>query len=442
MYSNTLKTENGRLAQKIPGGSSGNCPEIAPAPFSSSTGARALPTAAAAEEASGSAYSNSHLCSNTSRIPLAALGESITGISGSCGCEEMDVCGSGGGWANAAVASAAAKQQWMFSSNHASWSDEPEAIAESEAIAVSEIPDVNIMQWTVAEEDSSHLEVSLESEMTEAECERAVHEQSVSDASNDSFTSRGLVAATLIVMECDRASVTSGEESSQLTSSNDLLQDRLSHLRIVVVHDRHWLAIYQGLKQVEFRSSRLTVELVPRGKLLGKFPGIHLLFSRGSIARRNGETTLLLSEVKEVLALSCEDACNRFSREARDCNLLKLAASWKGSIVLCFVLGSTRLAPEILNLAQGNLGMLAQFSQADGTPRFCHIEDVGKTVSICLRSLKHGGRIVQRRLEASWPPTTDHSSPAYCAGFARRLRDEDKGRCLGHPAILDVDIHL
>ena len=124
-------------------------------------------------------------------------------------------------------------------------------------------------------EDSSHPEVSAESEMTEVKCERAVYEKSVSDASNDSFRSRGLVAAkestTLIVMESDRASVTSGEESSQLTSSNDLLQDRLSHLRIIVVHDRHWLPIYQELKQVEFRSSRLTVELVPRGKLQESF---------------------------------------------------------------------------------------------------------------------------------------------------------------------------
>ena len=142
--------------------SSDTCSVIAPAPCSNST----VPTAAAAEEASGSAYSNSHLCSNTSCIPLAALGESITGISRSCGCEEMDVCGSGGGWANAAVASAAAEQQWMFSSNHASWSDEPEAIADSEMHE-----DVNIMQWTVAEEDSSHPEVILESEMTEAECQ-------------------------------------------------------------------------------------------------------------------------------------------------------------------------------------------------------------------------------------------------------------------------------
>ena len=46
-------------------------------------------------------------------------------------------------------------------------------------------------------------------------------------------------------------------------------------------------------------------------------------------------------------------------------------------------------------LGPGNLGALRQFSHKDCRPQFCHVTDLGKTVTV-----EHKGKAVQRTLAA------------------------------------------
>ena len=59
----------------------------------------------------------------------------------------------------------------------------------------------------------------------------------------------------------------------------------------------------------------------------------------------------------------------------------------------CIVIRNVRLAPEFAMLGPGNFGALRQFSHKDCRPQFCHVTDLGKTVTV-----EHKGKAVQRTM--------------------------------------------
>lgn len=146
----------------------------------------------------------------------------------------------------------------------------------------------------------------------------------------------------------------------------------------MVLHEEYWRAFFEEEKKVEFRVSTTLVA------------GMHLLLSMGAAHRRSGKTGLLLATVKEVFTLPIKEACCRFPKEAEACNLL---GRWRRSTVACIVVGNIRLAPEYALLGPGNLGCLRQFSVESCRPQFCHVEDLGRAVTVV-----HKGHAVKRTI--------------------------------------------
>ena len=207
------------------------------------------------------------------------------------------------------------------------------------------------------------------------------------------------------------------------------------HARITVVHVQHWEAIRDGLKEVEFRSMHQSIDLVP---------GMCILFSAPAAERRMGKTALLMAIVLEVIRLSCMDASIRFPREAEACCLEKLCTEWGCAAVQCMVWDKAqlRVANEIINLSKGNLGLLRQFIDTTGKARFCHRDDLGKTVMAQLST----GRRVQCTLESLWDmsPKTQRSGRRCVGGsssttMCQAWRDSSAAGCGVRKGVLIAD---
>lgn len=155
-------------------------------------------------------------------------------------------------------------------------------------------------------------------------------------------------------------------------------------MRLLVVFAKYWLAILRKDKVIEFRSSNHPVSLSV---------GQCLLFALSMSHRRKGKDTLVCARVSDVQRLGVDQACAAYPREARDCNLADLAAKWGVTSVRCIVLDkdSIRIADEVANLSTGCQGIVHQFALKTGVPHFCHVSDLGKTVSFTLPD----GRIVR-----------------------------------------------
>jgi hypothetical protein len=147
---------------------------------------------------------------------------------------------------------------------------------------------------------------------------------------------------------------------------------------VLVVDEEFWVAFFDLIKKVEFRVST-TLEA-----------GMSVLFSMGAWQRRSGLTGLLLAEVHKVCTLPLKEACRRFPREAKACSL---RMRWDRSTVVCIMVRNVRLAPEYVMLGPGNLSALRQFSIEHCRPQFCHVTDLGKTVTV-----EHRGQTVQRTM--------------------------------------------
>ena len=108
-----------------------------------------------------------------------------------------------------------------------------------------------------------------------------------------------------------------------------------------------------------------------------------LLFALAMRHRRGGKDDLILARVLRVEVLEVRKACTVYAREAEDCKLTDLAANWAVTRVLCIALdnASIRIAGEIANLSTGCEGFVHQFALATGVPHFCHVRDLGKSVS-------------------------------------------------------------
>jgi hypothetical protein len=70
--------------------------------------------------------------------------------------------------------------------------------------------------------------------------------------------------------------------------------------------------------------------------------------------------------------------------EARACNLPQLCSNWHCDTVNCilFKKDSLHRTSILVNLAQGNLGILRQFVGTTGAPRFCHIDDLNRILTV------------------------------------------------------------
>ena len=121
-------------------------------------------------------------------------------------------------------------------------------------------------------------------------------------------------------------------------------------MRLVVVHEKYWLAILHQDKLIEFRSSKQPI-LLEAGQCL--------LFARAMRHRRNGKDALVFARVLKAEPLDVD--------HAREMD--------KDSI---------RIAHEIANLSKGCEGIVHQFALKTGVPHFCHVSDLGKTVSFTL----------------------------------------------------------
>ena len=148
----------------------------------------------------------------------------------------------------------------------------------------------------------------------------------------------------------------------------------LPNMRLAVVFEKFWLAILHKNKLVEFRSSKHPT-LLESGQCL--------LFALAMRHRRNGKESLVIARVSRVELLLVDTARKRYPREAEHCRLPALAAKWGVTFVRCIVLDShsIRIADEIVNLSRGCLGIIHQFALKTGEPHFCHVSDLGKTVS-------------------------------------------------------------
>ena len=112
---------------------------------------------------------------------------------------------------------------------------------------------------------------------------------------------------------------------------------------------------------------------------------------------------MLVAEVVEIVDLPRREACLRFPVEAGACKLSRMARSWKGVKVRCIVLSGARPATDYVNLSAGCLGFVGQFESTTGTPRFCHVSDLHKTMAVTLNS----GLTVSSILKRSWPLTVN-----------------------------------
>lgn len=148
-------------------------------------------------------------------------------------------------------------------------------------------------------------------------------------------------------------------------------------MRLVVVHEKYWLAILHQDKLIEFRSSKQPI-LLEAGQCL--------LFARAMRHRRNGKDALVFARVLKAEPLDVDHARETYPRESDDCKLAGLAAKWGVTSVRCIVLDkdSIRIAHEIANLSKGCEGIVHQFALKTGVPHFCHVSDLGKTVSFTL----------------------------------------------------------
>ena len=180
----------------------------------------------------------------------------------------------------------------------------------------------------------------------------------------------------------------------------------MSRVRRAVIHLKHYRDILTEDKLVEFRSCAVALRFVP---------GLLVLFCLGSRWRRRGMEAMLVAEVLEIVDLPCREACLRFPVEAGACKLSRMARSWKGGKVRCIVLSGARPATDYVNLSAGCLGFVGQFESTTGTPRFCHVSDLHKTMAVTLKS----GLTVSSILKRSWPLTVN-SNP-------RRSNTEEGG---------------
>ena len=170
----------------------------------------------------------------------------------------------------------------------------------------------------------------------------------------------------------------------------------LTHCRLTVVAKEYWDAFSKREKLVEFRSGNQTVALTE---------GMLLLFSMNASQRRRGNTDLVSAEVLTVQRLTCAQACAQFPVEADACNLPQMCTNWHCNTVNCIVLKKESLhqTKRLVNLAQGNLGILRQFMNTTGLPRFCHIDDLDRM----LRVRNGTGKTVTCSFHASWPTASD-----------------------------------
>ena len=150
---------------------------------------------------------------------------------------------------------------------------------------------------------------------------------------------------------------------------------------MLVVDEEHWTAFYKQRKKVEFRVNTTLEE------------GLSVLFAMGAAQRRSGFTGLLLAEVRGVCTIPIAEACRRFPKEAKACNL---STRWDSPTVACIAVQNVRLAPEFVMLGPGNLGALRQFSHKHCRPQFCHVKDIGKRVTV-----GHKGKAVQRTMSTT-----------------------------------------
>ena len=170
----------------------------------------------------------------------------------------------------------------------------------------------------------------------------------------------------------------------------------LAHCRLTVVAKNYWVAYSEQKKLVEFRSGNQTVALTE---------GMLLLFSMNASERRRGNTDLVSAEVLTVLRLPCAQAYARFPAEAHACKLQQLCANWHCGTVNCIVFKKNSLhrTKMLVNLAQGNLGILRQFMDTTGFPRFCHIDDLGRSFTV----RNNTGKTVTSTFHASWPTASN-----------------------------------
>ena len=98
----------------------------------------------------------------------------------------------------------------------------------------------------------------------------------------------------------------------------------------------------------------------------------------------------------DVLDVGKPEACMVYARKSADCRLAELAVRWASTRVRCFALekSSIRIAREIANLSRVCESIVHQFARSSGMPQFCHVSDLGKSVSVTLP----GGRIEHRIL--------------------------------------------
>ena len=187
---------------------------------------------------------------------------------------------------------------------------------------------------------------------------------------------------------------------------------QLPHMRLVVVHEKYWLAILHKHKLVEFRSSKQPI-LLEAGQCL--------LFALAMRHRRSGKDALVFARVVKVELLDVDHARETYPSESDDCDLTDLAAKWGVTSVCCIVLDkdSIRMADEIANLSKGCEGIVHQFALQTGVPHFCHVSDLGKTISFTLPNGNQVHLIFRRPLSSP-----DHNCDS-------RERSADEMACTG-----------
>jgi hypothetical protein len=188
--------------------------------------------------------------------------------------------------------------------------------------------------------------------------------------------------AVAAVHRCDSGGASPAQTAGDPRKTLDFARYiQLSHMRLVVVFERFWLAILRKEKLIEFRSSNQPI-LLEAGQCL--------LFALAMLHRRNGKDSLLAARVLKVELLDVDQAREAYPQEAEACNLNGLAVEWGVTTVRCIVLDkdSIRIADEIANLSAGCQGIVHQFALKTGVPHFCHVSDLGKTVSFTLPSGK------------------------------------------------------
>ena len=198
----------------------------------------------------------------------------------------------------------------------------------------------------------------------------------------------------------------------------------LPHMRLAVVHNKYWLAILHKVKLVEFRSSRHRTSIKA---------GHSLLFALAMRHRRRGNDRLIHARVSRVDVLDVGKACMVYASacESADCRLAELAARWAVTRVRCFALekSSIRIAGEncreIANLSRGCESIVHQFALSSGVPQFCHVSDLGKSVSVTLPGGRIEHRILCRPMSLCGSDSRVHS--ANNAGAVRREENAVEG---------------